>query len=410
MQDDGSAPATPTSDPSAAQSGPPRVSTPEGRALSGPEGLALFRYVLFTRTPRVRVTQALVGLNVAVFLAMVATGVSLMQPSTDSLLRWGADYGPRTTAGEWWRLLTNTFLHVGLIHIAMNMFGLWQIGAVVERLLGHRAFLLVYLVSGVCGSLASIIWHPYVVSAGASGAVFGVYGVLVAYLVRHRGSIPRPVLLELQKSTAIFIGLNVMLGWQVKGIDMAAHLGGLLGGFAAALVVSRPLLERPARHSRANWWREAVVAAAALGLVGAAVLLLPRALDVQSELREFQRVEQTAIDAYNGGVERRGAGKLSNEGLADLVDRQVLPPWRAYLAHLRTLKALPPQQARWIDDLTRYLELRAQAWAAFSDAARTGNPAKSQEAQRLEQQVETLMKEQSAQGGRTTKSDDLAAP
>lgn len=415
QDDDGPAPETPASGPSAAQSGPQQVSTPEGRAVSGPEGLALFRYVLFTRTPRVRVTQALVGLNVAVFLAMVATGVSVMQPSTDSLLRWGADYGPRTTAGEWWRLLTNTFLHVGLIHIAMNMIGLWQIGAVVERLLGHRAFLLVYLVSGVCGSLASITWHPYVVSAGASGAVFGVYGVLVAYLVRHRGSIPRPVLLELQKSTAIFIGLNVLLGWQVKGIDMAAHLGGLLGGFAAALVVSRPLLERPsperlARHSPVNWWREAVVAAAALVLVGAAVLLLPRALDVQSELREFQRVEQTAIDAYNGAVERHGAGKLSNEGLADLVDRQVLPPWQAYLAHLRTLKPLPPQQARWIDDLTRYLELRAQAWTAFSDAARTSNPAKAQEAQRLEQQVEALMKDQTAKGGRTTKSNDLDAP
>ncbi|MEO5768640.1 MAG: hypothetical protein ABIS92_09850, partial [Polyangia bacterium] len=183
---------------------------------------------------------------------------------------------------------------------------------------------------------------------------------------------------------------------------------------------SRPLLERPSierlarerpsRHSPANWWREAVVAAAALVLVGAAVLLLPRALDVQSELREFQRVEQTAIDAYNGAVERHGAGKLSNEGLADLVDRQVLPPWQAYLAHLRTLKALPPQQARWIEDLTRYLELRARAWTAFSDAVRTSNPAKAQEAQRLEQQVEALMRDQTAKGGRTTKPDDLAAP
>jgi rhomboid protease GluP len=199
--------------------------------------------------------------------------------------------------------MANTFIHVGAIHLAMNMIGLWQIGGLVERLLGHRAFLLVYLVSGLCGSLASITWHPFVVSAGASGAVFGVYGVLVAYLVRHRGSIPRQVLSQLQKSTVFFLGLNVVFGFQQKGIDMAAHVGGLLGGFLAALVVSRPLMSQP---SRTRLWSEGLVAVAALALVGAAVLYLPRPADVQSELHDFQTVEQRTV-AGQGCSTRRGA-------------------------------------------------------------------------------------------------------
>jgi rhomboid protease GluP len=203
--------------------------SPASQVTGPPDGLAQFRLALFARTPRLWVTPLLVGMNLAVFLGMVATGVSALNPSAEGLLRWGANYAPRTTAGEWWRLVTNVFVHIGVIHIAMNMLVLWQIGALVERLLGHRPFLLVYLVAGFCGSLASISWHPLVISAGASSAVFGIYGVLIAYLVLHRGSIPRTVLLQLQKSTAFFIGLNVLFGLQQKGIDMAAHVGGAGG-------------------------------------------------------------------------------------------------------------------------------------------------------------------------------------
>ena len=312
--------------------------------------------MLFTRVPRVRVTQALVGLNAVVFLAMVATGVSLMQPSTDSLLRWGADYGPRTTAGEWWRLLSNTFLHVGLIHIAMNMVGLWQIGAVVERLLGHRAFLLVYLVSGVCGSLAS---HHLASLCGVGGRFRRGF-----WRLRRSGGLPGTAPRVDSAAGAAGVAeehghlhrLERAAGMAGEGHRhgrppgwVAGRVRGGAGGFATPAGTSRAA-------STGQLVARSVVVAAVLVLVGAAVLLLPRALDVQSELREFQRIEQTAIDAYNGGIERHGAGKLSDEGLADLVDRQVLPPWRAYQAHLRTLRALPPQQARWIDDLTQYLE------------------------------------------------------
>lgn len=365
-----------------------------------PDGVALFRYALFTQTPRVWVTPLLVALNVAVFLAMVGTGVSLMSPSVESLLKWGADYAPRTTAGEWWRLISNTFVHVGLVHIAMNMIGLWQIGGLVERLLGHRAFVLVYLVSGLCGSLASITWHPFVVSAGASGAVFGVYGVLMAYLVRHRGSIPREVLSQLQRNAIFFIGVNIVFGLQVKGIDMAAHIGGLLGGFGAALLVARPVVSPLAalgndgqvKARRGSAWPELLVAALALALFGAAVMLLPRTADVQGALEDFQAVERQSVDAFNDALERRRSDKLSDDDLARIVDQQVLPPWRAYQQRLASLRDLPPAEGKRMANLGRYLALREQGWIAFSEALRTNSEGKAKEAQALQRQAEQLMK------------------
>jgi rhomboid protease GluP len=241
----------------------------------------------------------------------------------------------------------------------------------------------------LCGSLASITWHPFVVSAGASGAVFGVYGVLAAYLVRHRGSIPRPVLVQLQKSTVFFIGFNLLFGLQQKGIDMAAHTGGLLGGFAVALIVARPLMTPPAASTA---WRDLVVAALGVALFAGAVLFLPRAADVQRELSNFQAVERGVVDAYNGALEGRRANRLSDVDLANIIDRQVLPPWRQARQRLSTLGHLPPQEAQRLDDIGRYMALREQGWAAFSQALRTGDDAKAGESKALQQRADALLK------------------
>lgn len=377
---------------------------------TAPDEGALFRFALFTQTPRAWVTPLLVGLNVAVFAAMVIAGVSILTPTTDSLIQWGANYAPRTTAGEWWRLITNTFIHVGAIHIGMNMIGLWQIGALVERLLGHRSFLLVYLFSGLCGSLASLTWHPFVVSAGASGAVFGVYGVLVAYLVRHRGSIPRTVLLQLQRSTAIFIGLNVVVGLQQKNIDMAAHIGGLVGGFAAALIVARPLItlaEASRRHAALSAQdpavaappartgtstREAMVVAIAVLLIAAAVRLMPRAPDLQKELGDFQAVEQKVIDTFNSALEQRSAEQLSDDALAQIIEQQVLPPWNQYRLHLNSIGRLPQNEAKRFDRIALYMDLRERSWTALAQSLRTDDNTKANESKALRQQAESLMK------------------
>jgi membrane associated rhomboid family serine protease len=233
----------------------------------------------------------LVGLNAAVFVVMVLSGVSPSRPTTLSLVRWGAEFGPLTTSGEWWRMLTNTFIHIGIIHIAMNMYGLWQVGFLVERLLGNGRFLVTYLLAGLAGSYASLVVHPDVVSAGASGAIFGVFGALVGYLARHRGSIPKPMLKGLVNRSLTFVVLNLVLGLQIRGIDLAAHGGGFACGVLCALLLARPLTGTPATElarggtdgrgqGRPLDWRGPLLALV-VGLVILAGLcaLLPRAVD-----------------------------------------------------------------------------------------------------------------------------------
>ena len=233
---------------------PPEEGPPENRLVE-------FQHTLLQLTPRVYVTPVLIGLNVLVFIAMVATGVSPFSPTVADLLRWGADFGPLTTQGEWWRLLTGTFVHVGLLHILLNMWVLATAGPLVERMLGNVGFLVMYLVAGLVGSVASLFWNPLLVSAGASGAIFGVYGALLGLLLRSHGSIPTQALAQLRNSGLGFLGFNLIFGIMQPNIDSAAHVGGLVGGFLCGVVLRQPFT-LAARAGRP--WRN--VAAAALGV------------------------------------------------------------------------------------------------------------------------------------------------
>src|ERR1019366_1629355 len=126
------------------------------------------------------VTQAIFGINVAVFIGMTLAGASPMEPTSAQLVHWGANYGPYPVAGEWWRLLTCVFVHIGIVHIALNMWCLWSLGRIAEAVYDHWTFGAVYLITGVSASVASLIWSLDRVSAGASGAIFGIAGALIA--------------------------------------------------------------------------------------------------------------------------------------------------------------------------------------------------------------------------------------
>jgi len=180
-------------------------------------------------TPVFIVTPCLVGLNVLVFCVMVASGASVMDPDTSQLIQWGASYGVLTLGPLPWRVVTSMFVHIGIIHLLFNMWCLWSLGRLAERLMGNRNFLLLYLLSGVGGSLLSLWLHPQLVSAGASGAIFGVAGGLIAILSMKKVQIPSTAMKQTFKSLLFFVGYNLIYGMK-GGIDNAAHLGGLLGG------------------------------------------------------------------------------------------------------------------------------------------------------------------------------------
>lgn len=186
------------------------------------------------------ITPILIYLNVGIFLLMAVMGLGFISFKGSDLLNWGANFRPLTTNGQWWRLLTGTFLHGGLMHLLANMYGLLFVGIFLEPLLGKTRYTLIYLTTGILASAASIWWYDETVSVGASGAIFGLYGIFLALLLTkvYEKGFARSFLI----GTSVFIGFNLLMGL-TGGIDNAAHIGGLLSGFIIGIILS-PTLKR----------------------------------------------------------------------------------------------------------------------------------------------------------------------
>src|ERR1700723_867590 len=191
------------------------------------------------RESSISLTHILFGANVAVFLAMAFASGSVMDFPGEVKVRFGANFGPLTLSGQWWRLLTYMFLHGGLMHIAFNMWCLWDLGALCESLYGRWTFGAIYLITGVAGGVASVGWNPVVLSVGASGAIFGLAGALVASFYLGEFSLPKIAIGGTLRSLLIFAGFNLFFGGVVGGIDNACHIGGLVSGLILGALIAR---------------------------------------------------------------------------------------------------------------------------------------------------------------------------
>src|SRR5579863_5941276 len=224
------------------------------------------------RAPTIGLTQIIFGINVAVFLGMVLAGSSIMDFSGVELVRWGANVPAFTISGEWWRLLTNVFVHGGLLHIAFNMWCLWNLGALCESLYGRWTYASIYLSCGIGASLASAAWsaasHPYVPSVGASGAIFGLAGALISAFKLGEFSVPRSALSGTLRSLGAFVVYNLIFGFALPGIDNAAHIGGLITGLIVGALIA--LVAPPQDHAPR---RAAIFLAVILARVGCAAEL-----------------------------------------------------------------------------------------------------------------------------------------
>lgn len=222
--------------PSAAVPPPPVVPEPTagGVAWGAIRGIFGFR-------AGYRVTPLLLWLNLLGYAVLGLSGGSFWQPASADLIRWGSNFSPLTLPAEPWRLLTSTFLHGGVAHLLLNMSSLILLGLLTERLTGSGRLLLVYLLCGVGGSLASLWWHTAGVnSVGASGAIFGLYGLLLATLVRRPAAFSRP-----ERYTVLLFVFYLMIssltgGLQAHTTDNAAHVGGLLTGAVLGAALPAP--------------------------------------------------------------------------------------------------------------------------------------------------------------------------
>lgn len=190
-------------------------------------------------TRRTIVAYSIFAFNILIFLLMAVAGGS---ENTATLIAFGAKANEKIASGEVWRFVTPIFLHIGWLHLAFNSYALWIVGPHVEKLYGGARFLLLYLLTGIAGVAASYWFHPQSISAGASGAIFGLFGVLLVFSIKYRKTVPAFFSKALGKGMLQTLAINLAIGFLIPQIDLSAHVGGLIAGcaLAFALPFSRP--------------------------------------------------------------------------------------------------------------------------------------------------------------------------
>jgi membrane associated rhomboid family serine protease len=306
------------------------------------------------RTPWPIVTPAIVVLNVFVFFRMVLADGSIGDPET--LLAWGASFGPRTTNGEWWRLLTSLFVHAGPLHLLTDVAGIAIAGVLLERLIGHFAFATVYLGAGIFAGLATLSAEPMTIAVGSTGAIFGLYGLLLASTVwgalKRSLNIPVLALKQMAPGIALFLLYSLATG----GFNAAA-LNGFVMGFISGLVLAWGVSER-----KTPAIRSAAASAATLLIVIAAAVPLRGFTDVKPEIARVLAVEDRTAAAYERAVKQFQLGALDAESLAKVIDTSILPELLAVSARIKALERVPAEHKPLVDKATEYLRVRAEGW------------------------------------------------
>ena len=338
-----------------------------------------FQQRLDTLSPSAPVTTVLVMINVIVFALMVLNGAGFMVANGPVAIQWGSNFGPLTINGQWWRLLSSTFIHFGIIHLAFNMLALYSTGKMVERMYGSLQFSLLYIFSGVAGSLVSLWWHPDINSAGASGAIFGVFGGILAFMLNRNNGVPKTIMNAHSKSTALFIGYNLLFGFSQTGIDNGAHIGGLLGG-----IIFGALLARPMEFSaRAHLLSIRLVLASLASVVVLGGLAYPvfrpdsnarKEAHFNEALIDIQSKETQAVAELNALAKLIQERSIGKDGVADRLDNVITPHWQAMFDGVAEpqlnadSKNFPLQQA-----LSTYLHDRILYCKLFAQGTRTQN-------------------------------------
>jgi membrane associated rhomboid family serine protease len=339
-----------------------------------------FRDSLRARTSRVIVTPALVALNATIFVFMLFGAGSLSDPAT--LVGWGANYGPRTTNGEWWRLVTTMFVHAGILHLLVNIAGLVQCGLMLERLVGHLAFAAVYVAAGTFGSLALVSAHPLAVMVGASEAIFGVYGLLFALLIPtllHRSTIAIPLMALKRAAPAallfILYNYDVMTGAPEGQVKLTAFLVGFFSGCALSVWRSdgKPAVRRLAT----------VVGVTAV-LAAVSAVPLRGVFDARPELARVVAFEDRTAAAYQKEVDRFKGGRASIEKLSQLIEKTIVPELQATRTRMKSLAKAPAEQQLLIASAEEYLRLRDESWRLRAEGLRKANLVVLREAERTE--------------------------
>ena len=325
------------------------------------------------------VTPVLLAASAMVFLGVLFGPGSMSDPQT--FVAWGANYTPRTTHDEWWRLASSAFVHAGLFHLVATVAGLLPLGFILERAVGRIAFASVFLGSAIVASAISLWTAPLTqVTLGPSGGIFGIYGLAIATAIygclrQPRIAVPLLVLKRIGAGASIFL-LHTAFTDHLGG---PAELAGLATGLLAGLVAMRAVAERRPPAVRAPLVA-GVTAIAAIALV----VPLRGMIDARPELARIAAVEERTSSEYAAAVEKFKLGHLPAKALASLIDRSVLPALARDRARVDALRGAPKDQAPLLLAARRYFELREQSWRRRAEGLRTGKLPLLNEAERTE--------------------------
>ncbi len=294
---------------------------------------------------------------------------------------WGGSFGPRTTNGEWWRLVTSIFIHGSVLQFLVNLAALAQVGVLLERLVGRIALATVYLASGVLCGLVHLYLQPMTVNVGASAAVFSLYGLLIAstiWSLRRRSdaaAISWASGRQLLPIAAIFILYHLATG----ELGTAAVRTGLVLGVIAGAVLARDATERQAPVLRVG-----AVAAVAVTMAAIAAVPLRGISDVRPEMRRLVQIEDRIAHEYDRAANQFRLGAINAKALAQLIDRTIVPELRDARARVKALVRVPREHQPLVTRADEYLRLRDESWRLRSEALHKANMMTLRKADRAE--------------------------
>ena len=332
------------------------------------------------------VTYGIIAITVLIFILMAVNGAGIFEANGYVHRKWGSNYGPLTLTGDWWRLITNVFIHFGIIHLALNMYCLYIVGVYLEPMLGKQKYIAAYFCTGVLASLVSLWWHKEGVnSAGASGAIFGLYGLFLALLTTKL--IPQKVRKVQLQSIGIFVVYNLIYGMK-GGVDNAAHIGGLISGFIIGYlyVIS---IKKEKQDLKAAWVLPVILIFTVAVTVGYLSNNKKTGSDRSAALNEASAADYEDNEKYNRALnevsvlEDKATAPLSdttltNPELKDKITTVCFPLWAQAEEKLKSMQAykVSANMQKKTEKLLAYVELRKKELDVLNSMIDTGEQEK----------------------------------
>lgn len=342
-------------------------------------------FSIFIPTEGYFFTPLIVNVNILIFVLMAISGVDIILPDNVSLINWGANFRPTTLDGQWWRLLTSCFIHIGVVHILMNLYGLIYIGLLLEPQLGKVSFISAYILSGLGGSAASLYWHELTISAGASGAIFGMYGVFLAMLTTNL--IEKSARGTLLTSILFFVGYNLLNGLK-GGIDNAAHIGGLVTGIIIGYSFY-PSLSKP-QELNLKYLTVSLLIVLVLSTSFIVYNQTPNDIgEYEKKMKIFISLESKALEVYHKD------GNVSNDELLREIKDRGIYYWKESIKVINEADKLnlPEDLHTKNKKLIDYCELRIKCYQLLYKAIEEDTDKYQNDIQDYNTKIESMIKE-----------------